>query len=277
MRKYWVGVTVAFALMFMIVIASVNSSADTNASCEDPVIVVVDSPAHWQRYSWTGGPHASDDPPAFPSADWQPNVQGDPHGVGVEGPYFRSNGNSGNGDWFYLEWVEEVTHEEPNPDYPCSTTTSTVVTTTVVPTTVPTTTVPGGPINTENSADCDGVFGAFSDFPDDTNTVTVSSPQGGSVDADFDGSSGDIFVSWADLGVDISTGDAVWYSFVWTGGQSGPFVFWTTDCVTPPTTEPPCEVDCGPGLIPPAYIDKPPLKIVRIELGPVEGLPRSTG
>ena len=50
MRKYWVGVTVAFALMFMIVIASVNSSADTNASCEDPVIVVVDSPAHWQRY-----------------------------------------------------------------------------------------------------------------------------------------------------------------------------------------------------------------------------------
>lgn len=63
---------------------------------------------HWQRYSWTGGPHESDDPPPFPSDDWQPNVQGDPHGVGVEGAYFRSHGNSGNGDWFYLEAVNTV-------------------------------------------------------------------------------------------------------------------------------------------------------------------------
>ena len=74
---------------------------------------------HWQRYSWTGGPHESDSPPPFPSDDWQPNVQGDPHGVGVEGAYFRSHGNSGNGDWFYLEQVEAVivhheavTHQE---------------------------------------------------------------------------------------------------------------------------------------------------------------------
>src|SRR5450756_315020 len=77
--------------------------------------------AHWQRYSWTGGPHTSDDAPAFPSSDWQPNVQGDPHNIGVVGAYYRSNGNSGNGDWFYLDWVEAVietiehpaiTHEE---------------------------------------------------------------------------------------------------------------------------------------------------------------------
>ena len=67
---------------------------------------------HWQRYSWTGGPHLSDDPPAFPSADWQPNVQGDPHGVGVEGAYFRSHGNEGNGDWFYLEAVTHIEHHE---------------------------------------------------------------------------------------------------------------------------------------------------------------------
>src|SRR3954447_2588386 len=68
---------------------------------------VVDEAAHWQRYSWTGGPHRSDDPPASPSDDgnWQPNVAGDPHGVGVEGAYYRSNGNSGDGDWFYLEAV----------------------------------------------------------------------------------------------------------------------------------------------------------------------------
>jgi hypothetical protein len=80
---------------------------------------VVDQPAwdeavfaHWQRYSWTGGPHASDDPPAFPSSDWQPNVAGDPHGVGVEGAYYRSAGNSGNGDWFYLEAVKDTVHHE---------------------------------------------------------------------------------------------------------------------------------------------------------------------
>lgn len=60
---------------------------------------------HWQRYSWTGGPHTPDSAPSFPGPDWQPNVQGDPHGVGVEGAYYRSNGNSGNGDWFYLEAV----------------------------------------------------------------------------------------------------------------------------------------------------------------------------
>jgi len=64
--------------------------------------------AHWQRYSWTGGPHEPDTAPAFPGPDWQPNVQGDPHGVGVEGAYYRSNGNSGKGDWFYLEAVTEI-------------------------------------------------------------------------------------------------------------------------------------------------------------------------
>lgn len=63
---------------------------------------------YWQRYSWTGGPHDPDTPPAFPGPDWQPNVQGDPHGIGVEGAYYRSNGNSGKGDWFYLEAVEKT-------------------------------------------------------------------------------------------------------------------------------------------------------------------------
>ena len=73
---------------------------------------------HWQRYSWTGGPHAGDDPPSFPSVDWQPNMQGDPHGIGVEGAYFRSHGGSGKGEWFYLEAVTTtvehppVTHDE---------------------------------------------------------------------------------------------------------------------------------------------------------------------
>ena len=67
---------------------------------------------HWQHYSWTGGPHLSDDPPAFPGAGWQPNTKGDPHGVGVEGAYFRSHGNAGNGDWFYLEAVTRTVHHD---------------------------------------------------------------------------------------------------------------------------------------------------------------------
>lgn len=68
----------------------------------------------WQRYSWTGGPHDEDDAPAFPSADWQANTASDPHGIGVAGAYYRSNGNSGKGDWFYLEaTVTVVTPEVP--------------------------------------------------------------------------------------------------------------------------------------------------------------------
>jgi hypothetical protein len=63
---------------------------------------------HWQRYSWTGGPWESDEAPPFPSDNWQPNVQGDPHGIGVEGAYFVSHGGSGNGDWFYLEAVTKT-------------------------------------------------------------------------------------------------------------------------------------------------------------------------
>lgn len=72
--------------------------------------VVVEA-AGWQRYSWTGGPWESETPPAFPSDNWQPNVAGDPHGIGVQGAYFVSNGNSGNGDWFYLEATPEVTEQ----------------------------------------------------------------------------------------------------------------------------------------------------------------------
>lgn len=64
--------------------------------------------AYVQRYSWTGGPHVATDPPAFPSADWQANVKGDPHNVGQPGAYYRSHGNSGNGDWFYLDYVDAV-------------------------------------------------------------------------------------------------------------------------------------------------------------------------
>lgn len=114
---------------------------------------------HWQRYSWTGGPHTSDNPPPFPDEGWQPNVEGDPHGVGVEGAYFRSNGNSGNGDWFYLEavtvivtvvdvaaWTETIEHpavvcpvtEEPTPtETPTTSVPTPSETVTVTPVPVP--------------------------------------------------------------------------------------------------------------------------------------------
>ncbi len=60
---------------------------------------------HWQRYSWTGGPVTS--APAFPGAGWQANVQGDPHGIGVEGAYKKGLGK---GSWFYLKAVTKVVH-----------------------------------------------------------------------------------------------------------------------------------------------------------------------
>ena len=71
--------------------------------------VVIDSEAHWQRYSAKGS-WKEDFAPDFPGDIWVANVQGDPHGIGVAGAYSVSNENSGNVDWFYLEWVPEVSH-----------------------------------------------------------------------------------------------------------------------------------------------------------------------
>jgi hypothetical protein len=80
---------------------------------------------HVQRYSLTGGSFPEGGVvPAFPDPgspfSWQPNVQGDPHGVGAPGAYSRSNGASGNTDWFYLEYVYETVPgeaEESHTDY----------------------------------------------------------------------------------------------------------------------------------------------------------------
>lgn len=88
---------------------------------------------HWQRYSYNGPWESNTEAPPFPSDKWQANTQSDPHGIGVPGAYFRSNGNSGRGDWFYLEavtvvivvtdeeaWTETIEHpavtcEDPDP------------------------------------------------------------------------------------------------------------------------------------------------------------------
>ena len=94
-------------LVMTLLIAGVACSAALAQDEGSDVCVPVDE--HWQRYSWTGGPLAEDDPPpAFPDDGWQPNVQGDPHGIGVAGAYFVSHGGSGLGDWFYLELVPGV-------------------------------------------------------------------------------------------------------------------------------------------------------------------------
>lgn len=71
---------------------------------------VVVTEAGRQRYSLNGS-WDQDVAPAFPGDNWQANVAGDPHEVGVAGAYFRNNGNSGNVDWFYLEAVAEVTEQ----------------------------------------------------------------------------------------------------------------------------------------------------------------------
>ena len=65
---------------------------------------------HWQRYSYNGSWDSQSAPP-FPDPKWQPNVKGDPHGVGQAGAYDRSNEHSGNVDWFYLEW-NDATYEQ---------------------------------------------------------------------------------------------------------------------------------------------------------------------
>lgn len=86
--------------------ASDTTVVDTAAWTE----TVTDVAAHLQRYSWNGVWESNTEAPPFPDGRWQSNVAGDPHGVGVAGAYFRSNDNSGNGDWFYLDLVPAVTH-----------------------------------------------------------------------------------------------------------------------------------------------------------------------
>jgi hypothetical protein len=76
---------------------------------------IVVTPAHWQRYSYKGQWDSNTEAPPFPDNRWQDNVAGDPHQIGVAGAYFKSQGNSGNGDWFYLEWVAAVTKVQTNP------------------------------------------------------------------------------------------------------------------------------------------------------------------
>lgn len=126
MRIIYTLASVAVIAGICITVPALASGEGTESvPCSEASVTNTVSPAHWQRYSWTGGPHESDDAPAFPSDDWQPNVQGDPHGIGEPGAYFRSHGNSGKGDWFYLEWVEAEVEVVPNPNYPCENSTST--------------------------------------------------------------------------------------------------------------------------------------------------------
>lgn len=101
MKKALITLAAGLSLVLIPVLSAVTA---TGTECGD-----------WQRYSWTGGPHEPDSPPVFPSDNWQANVKGDPHGIGQEGAYYRSNANSGKGDWFYLDWIE-VDCPRPDPE-----------------------------------------------------------------------------------------------------------------------------------------------------------------
>jgi len=152
-RSIYVGAGWLVAGTGVGVIVGKATAGDTGPPSPDTVCDLV-AEGHFQRYSWNGD-WDSDDPPPFPDAHWQPNVQGDPHGVGVAGAYFRSHGNSGGGDWFYLEWVEPVYDCYPVPTTvpttePPPTTVDPPTTTTVVP--PPPTTVPD-PCDTQTPPD----------------------------------------------------------------------------------------------------------------------------
>lgn len=75
--------------------------------------------AQWQRYSLKGAYHDAFGPSETPPAPdvtplmWQENVAGDPHNIGKPGAYYRSNDNSGNGDWFYLQLVTDAVPGQP--------------------------------------------------------------------------------------------------------------------------------------------------------------------
>lgn len=77
---------------------------------EERTQTIVISEGYWQRYSYNGRWDSNTEAPVFPGPNWQKNVKGDPHDIGVEGPYFRSHGNHGKGDWFYLDYVDGETH-----------------------------------------------------------------------------------------------------------------------------------------------------------------------
>lgn len=95
-------------------VETVNHPAETRTE----TVTVVVTPAkteqvfdHWQRYSWTGGNQAENEPPTEvpPSDNWQANVQGDPHGIGTAGLYWQPHGQAERtGAWFYLEAVTKT-------------------------------------------------------------------------------------------------------------------------------------------------------------------------
>jgi hypothetical protein len=147
---------------FSVAEATTATTTTTVDNCDEEFITVVDeeawteeipgTPNQWWNFSPndTRGPfQGTPSFPTDPGGTWQGPHTSNPGHFQV-GTYQVGNGN---GDWFHGEagtpttYVDHpaVTHQEPNPNYPCVTTT--VPTTTEAPTTTegPTTTVPNDP------------------------------------------------------------------------------------------------------------------------------------
>ena len=94
----------------------VDQKTETDVASSNEVVEA----AHWQRYSWKGGPIDEGITPTWTGPtdpNWQANVKDDPHDIGHAGAY--DQGKPGNADWFYLELVpakvvhhDAQTHEE---------------------------------------------------------------------------------------------------------------------------------------------------------------------
>lgn len=122
MKKYIILIAVACLVIFGVTMFTQSANAEDTIECvpsDAYVETVIDTPASdeevfdfFQRYTYNGPWDSNETSPEFPGENWQANVKGDPHGVGAAGAYFRSHGNSGKGEWFYLEAVNKIVHHD---------------------------------------------------------------------------------------------------------------------------------------------------------------------
>lgn len=152
--------------------ASATGGGDNDPpNCEDEFITVVDEeawdetipgePEVWANFSPSkhSGPFTG--PPSWPNdprGTWHVHNQIPGGHAGPDGVYQRDNPHSGRADWFYrhngtedqVVHHPEVTHQEPNPDYPCETPTEPTITVPTEPTEP--TDDPCAPVVTEGGA-----------------------------------------------------------------------------------------------------------------------------
>jgi hypothetical protein len=106
-------------------LAAPSASSTGDHGCDNPTVTIVDNPAEPAQW-WNFSPNHNQGPlqgePTFPTdprGTWQgPHSNGGPAGDQT-GTFQQGNGN---GSWFHrMAATKAVTHEAPNPNYPCDT------------------------------------------------------------------------------------------------------------------------------------------------------------